>query len=43
MQPSSGSVPLAGFQTLLGLGAVHQPSTYHQIIHPNKPLAEQNG
>jgi hypothetical protein len=25
--------PMAAFQTLLGLGAVHPPTTYHQITH----------
>ena len=37
--------PLAGFQTLLGLGALHDPTTYRQIKrpHPENPLAEQNG
>jgi len=25
---------MAAFQTLLGLGALHQPSTYRQISHP---------
>jgi transposase-like protein len=33
--------PLAGFQTLLGLGAAHQPSTYRQIT-AGRPT-EQNG
>lgn len=27
-------VPMAAFQTLLGLGAVHNPTTYHQITAP---------
>ena len=35
--------PLAGFQTLLGLGAAHEPTTYRQITRPKKPLAEQSG
>jgi transposase-like protein len=37
--------PLAGFQTLLGLGAVHEPTTYHQITHPPEKnrAAEQSG
>jgi transposase-like protein len=35
--------PLAGFQTLLGLGAAHAPITYHEITHHPKPLAEQTG
>jgi transposase-like protein len=37
--------PLAGFQTLLGLGAAHEPTTYHQITrrHPPERLAEQSG
>jgi hypothetical protein len=35
--------PLAGFQTLLGLGAAHEPSTYREIIRSPKPLAEQSG
>jgi hypothetical protein len=26
--------PLAAFQTLLGLGALREPTTYHQITHP---------
>ena len=37
--------PLAGFQTLLGLGTVHEPVTYRQITRPqplNRP-AEQSG
>jgi hypothetical protein len=25
--------PMAAFQTLLGLGALHPPTTYHQITH----------
>lgn len=25
--------PMAAFQTLLGLGALHEPSTYHEITH----------
>ena len=28
--------PLAGFQTLLGLGAHHNPTTYHQITRPSE-------
>ena len=36
--------PLAGFQTLLGLGTTHAPTTYHEITHqPEKPAAEQTG
>jgi len=35
--------PLAGFQTLLGLGAAHEPSTYHEITRRQKPLTEQTG
>jgi transposase-like protein len=37
--------PLAGFQTLLGLGAIHEPTTYHQITHrpPENGSAEQSG
>lgn len=36
--------PLASFQTLLGLGAVHQPTTYNEITRqPPNPLAEQSG
>jgi transposase-like protein len=36
--------PLAAFQTLLGLGALHQPTTYHQITHPTPTRhAEQTG
>jgi len=37
--------PRAGFQTLLGLGTTHQPTTYRQITRgkpPNRP-AEQSG
>jgi transposase-like protein len=37
--------PLAGFQTLLGLGAAHEPTTYRQITRrqpPNRPT-EQSG
>jgi hypothetical protein len=35
--------PLAGFQTLLGLGASRSPTTYHEITHrPNRPT-EQSG
>ena len=37
--------PLAGFQTLLGLGALHDPTTYREIKRPhrNSRRAEQNG
>lgn len=37
--------PLAGFQTLLGLGAFHEPTTYRQITRPQRenPSAEQSG
>jgi transposase-like protein len=36
--------PLAGFQTLLGLGTVHQPTAYHEITHnPENRPAEQSG
>ena len=35
--------PLAGFQTLLGLGAAHEPTTYHELTRRQKPLAEQSG
>ena len=28
--------PLAGFQTLLGLGALHQPTTYRQIVQTER-------
>ena len=35
--------PLAGFQTLLGLGAAHAPTTYGQITRPKKRLTEQSG
>ncbi len=28
------TTPMAAFQTLLGLGALHQPTTYRQITHP---------
>ncbi len=37
--------PLAGFQTLLGLGAFHEPTTGRQITHPQtqNPPAEQSG
>jgi len=36
--------PMAAFQTLLGLGALHEPTTYHQITRPaTTPLAEQTG
>jgi transposase-like protein len=36
--------PLAGFQTLLGLRAAHEPTTYHEITHKaqHRP-AEQSG
>ncbi len=36
--------PLAAFQTLLGLGALHQPSSYAQISHrPETAQTEQTG
>jgi len=36
--------PMAAFQTLLGLGALHQPTTYRQITrHATRPPAEQTG
>ena len=37
--------PLAGFQTLLGLGATHEPTTYRQITRrqPRNRPAEQSG
>ena len=36
--------PLAGFQTLLGLGTAHPPTTYHQVTRRSeKPAAEQTG
>jgi len=36
--------PLAGFQTLLGLGATHKPTTYRQITRqPRNPPTEQSG
>jgi transposase-like protein len=37
--------PLAGFQTLLGLGAAHDPTTYHEITgrQPRNRPTEQNG
>jgi len=36
--------PLAGFQTLLGLGAAHEPTTYHEITHQaENRSAEQSG
>ena len=37
--------PLAGFHTLLGLGATHEPTTYHQITRrqPQNRPAEQSG
>jgi transposase-like protein len=37
--------PRAGFQTLLGLGAIHEPTTYREITRhtPNNHLAEQTG
>jgi transposase-like protein len=31
--------PMAAFQTLLGLGAQHPPSTYHQITRPDHAAA----
>jgi ISXO2-like transposase domain/Transposase zinc-ribbon domain len=31
--------PMAAFQTLLGLGAQHPPSTYHQITHRHQTAA----
>jgi hypothetical protein len=35
---------MAAFQTLLGLGALHAPTTYRQITRPAAiPLAEQTG
>ena len=37
-------VPLAGFQTLLGLGAAHEPTTYQEITRRDvNPTAEQSG
>ena len=37
--------PLAGFQTLVGLGAAHVPSTYHEITRrqPRNRRTEQSG
>jgi hypothetical protein len=35
--------PHAGFQTLLGLGAAHEPSTYHEITRRQKLPTEQTG
>ncbi len=36
--------PMAAFQTLLGLGALHEPTTYHQITHrAPTTAAEQTG
>ena len=36
--------PMAAFQTLLGLGAHHEPTTYHQITRRSEmPVAEQTG
>lgn len=36
--------PMAAFQTLLGLGALHQPTTYNQITGRDaRPIAEQTG
>jgi hypothetical protein len=36
--------PLAAFQTLLGLGTSHQPTTYEQIVaRRHRPLAELTG
>lgn len=36
--------PLAAFQTLLGLGTVHEPTTYREITRrTEKPAAEQTG
>src|SRR5215207_6276377 len=36
--------PLAAFQTLLGLGSSHQPTTYEQIVtRRHRPLAELTG
>ena len=36
--------PLAGFQTLLGLGAVHSPTPYHELTRRDKTRpAEQSG
>jgi hypothetical protein len=35
---------MAAFQTLLGLGALHQPTTHRQITsRAAMPLAEQTG
>jgi len=36
--------PLAGFQTLLGLGAAHEPATYHETTRRRQSrLTEQDG
>jgi transposase-like protein len=36
--------PMAAFQTLLGLGALREPTTHHQITcQAAMPLAEQTG
>jgi len=37
--------PMAAFQTLLGLGALHQPTTYREITRSGAaaPIAEQSG
>ena len=36
--------PMAAFQTLLGLGALHEPTTYRQITsQAPTPLTEQTG
>ncbi|MFN8215695.1 MAG: IS1595 family transposase [Solirubrobacterales bacterium] len=36
--------PMAAFQTLLGLGASYQPTTYHEITHrASVPVAELTG
>jgi transposase-like protein len=35
--------PLAGFQTLLGLGASRGPTTYHEITHRPNRQTEQSG
>ncbi len=38
------NTPMAAFQTLLGLGALHEPTTYHQITHRAlSPLMERTG
>ena len=31
--------PMAAFQTLLGLGALHEPTTYEQITRPDQAAA----